>query len=504
MTNRRVVGCVLGLFLLSVLVRVPQLNRPLSYHHEFNPAMFLVTLEIWAEAGASSYSFAPVMSFDGEANKGIANPPIEHGITERDGEFYYLTFPAGAYLLPHIAFKALRVEPTPLALQVLNLIIHLLCALLVAGIVLAMLPDDIGPELERTRAAVVAGSLYLFAPALLWFQGNAYVFDALVLLFLLIVLAAAAPMLADPDRINLVSLAILACATVAGVLTEYVAALLALAVFLSALWNARTDLRYLWIAGATTVGVVAAVGLTLWQYSSLVGLDTYIEFLRLRFLERSQTPSSHGTIDAGLIQVIKWYAFGFLPTLLFLASLLFLARGDSKSHPLARTEKVVLLLGLAAVLMHHALLFGWTVRHDYSVIKAGIPLAILGGSLFARTRDRGRRWVVRVGVPLVLAVGALQFQFINRPGPVNISGLRYDHMETIGRTIAEHARPDDLVFLSGHAPMPQILYYSGRNIQVVERKDEALAWLRARGISNGLYVGVVGGEIREVERIPED
>ncbi|MBL6875556.1 MAG: hypothetical protein ISR01_02090, partial [Chitinophagales bacterium] len=64
---------ILGIFLLSVLVRIPNINRPLSKHHEFVTAVSLRVLDIWSTEGAMKYGFNPVMNYPGEANKNINN-----------------------------------------------------------------------------------------------------------------------------------------------------------------------------------------------------------------------------------------------------------------------------------------------------------------------------------------------------------------------------------------------------------------------------------------------
>ena len=153
--------------------------------------------------------------------------------------------------------------------------------------------------------------------------------------------------------------------------------------------------------------------------------------------------------------------------------------------------------------MHHLLLFGWTVRHDYSVIKTGIPLSVLVALLLVRIPNGlTRRRLLRVGVPLMLVMSSLQFQFINRPGPTSESVLRYGYMKYIGETIGRLADPNEVVFIQGHEAMPQIVYYSGRNIQVVDGKEQAAVWLNERQLSNGLYILIADNEIRMIERIP--
>ena len=50
---------ILGAFLVSVAVRVPQLDRPLSAHHEYCTAFTLIALTNWYEDGFATHHGVP-------------------------------------------------------------------------------------------------------------------------------------------------------------------------------------------------------------------------------------------------------------------------------------------------------------------------------------------------------------------------------------------------------------------------------------------------------------
>ncbi|MBL4862252.1 MAG: hypothetical protein JKY09_04435, partial [Crocinitomicaceae bacterium] len=51
---------LLGIFVLSVVVRIPNLNRPLSKHHDFVTAISLRVLQVWDAEGGSTFGYSPV------------------------------------------------------------------------------------------------------------------------------------------------------------------------------------------------------------------------------------------------------------------------------------------------------------------------------------------------------------------------------------------------------------------------------------------------------------
>src|SRR5579871_5317879 len=110
---------IILLFLLSVLVRVPDLNRPLSKHHEFCTAVSLRIMQIWADSGVTSYHFNPIMSYTGAANKYINNQTLSDPDT--GGNEYYKSYPPGGYLLPYFIFTVLHIYPDVLPIQIYNL-----------------------------------------------------------------------------------------------------------------------------------------------------------------------------------------------------------------------------------------------------------------------------------------------------------------------------------------------------------------------------------------------
>src|SRR5437899_2344899 len=84
------------LFLVSVAVRWPFLNRPLGPHDEWLTSTVLRTMEIWQMEGAwRTYSFLPIMTYPGHVNYNIDN---QAGVSDRLGRQYYLSYPPLAYI----------------------------------------------------------------------------------------------------------------------------------------------------------------------------------------------------------------------------------------------------------------------------------------------------------------------------------------------------------------------------------------------------------------------
>jgi len=92
-------GIIILLFAVSVIIKLPHLNRPLSKHHEFNPAVVLICIDNWNQNGGPSYTgYTPVFNY---SNEGDLYLPINKGMVhDAKGNSIYLSFGSGFFRMP--------------------------------------------------------------------------------------------------------------------------------------------------------------------------------------------------------------------------------------------------------------------------------------------------------------------------------------------------------------------------------------------------------------------
>jgi hypothetical protein len=73
---KRTFPLLFGIFLLSVVVRLPMLNRPLSKHHEFCTAISLRIMQIWYDNGIEKYGYNPVMTYNTRPINTLTTTPM--------------------------------------------------------------------------------------------------------------------------------------------------------------------------------------------------------------------------------------------------------------------------------------------------------------------------------------------------------------------------------------------------------------------------------------------
>ncbi len=523
--GRRRVAIVLLVFVLSVLVRLPYLNRPLSSHHEGLTAHVLRTQQIWREEGALKHGFRLASTYPGKANRNIHNGGQ---LVDPAGRHYKSSLPPFAYILPYMVFRLLGVRPGVLPIQVFGLLVHLVTCVLVLLLVRELTRPDPsrppeGPS-EGPRgplaAASVAFAVYLFSPHALWYHSNVYAFGMLAMpLFvagILLSLKIAADGRAGPARHALLGLV-----TFLMVYTDWLGVFFAFSVFAYALCRVRErgmrPVLYV-VAGATAAGLA----LTVWQYSRIAGLSAFLRAAGGKYLERS----GFAEAAAGGPQVwdfMSWktlcghYVFGFLPFLIVLYTLACVYLALLKKRPgraglrRAAPELLALYLCAAPVALHHLVFFNYTSVHDYSVLKTGVFIAVLCGLLYHRIMTKLRadasddNRALKAGALATLVVGmaivsVVQYLYLNRDG--------HDGHLKMGREIARVARPDEVVFVrpgdrASWRTVPQITFYARRNIALWAGEEKARALLEKNDCERGAVFVLTGdnGAVARVEYV---
>jgi len=79
------------LFVLSVALRTPHLNRPLSDSHEWVTATSMISIENLIDQGAWKHHFCILMTYPREADKWVDN--LGFHMLGTNGQGYYTSFP---------------------------------------------------------------------------------------------------------------------------------------------------------------------------------------------------------------------------------------------------------------------------------------------------------------------------------------------------------------------------------------------------------------------------
>ncbi|MBK9761540.1 MAG: glycosyltransferase family 39 protein [Flavobacteriales bacterium] len=467
---RKEILTLLIAFALSVVVRVPLLNKPLSAHHEFCTALVLVILNNWYTNGFAALHGGPASSFTGAADLYPQEVPEVPNV--RAGVMYYFSHPPLAYDLPYLMFAGLGIAPNVLGLQLFNMLFHLLTT-----VCLYLLVKELHTSEAASRAPLFAAVLYLFMPAPLWFHSNAYMSDMFVQNFWVMHLVVVARIFKRGEFDSWRSLGLLCATTFLTMYTSWPGVFAAMAVTVLACrhWWATRDRACFKPAVVAWVAVCLALGLALWRYLHVVDLDSLIAYYKGRFAVRGSTGMVHGPWRQ-IRQILINYRIGYLPVVLVV---LFI--GLTRWRSLLRIPWLgtfVLVAGLP-VLLEWLFLFRYA-GHDFCALKGGVLLCGAAGMFLAYLRPRQ----VKVWLVIACVSGVAYFYHIN-PWPGYDHG-RYEPNNDIGSTIAHEAQPDETVFTFGFTPEVQVRWYAKRTLFRIDSEEQARQLLRAQGTKVGV------------------
>jgi hypothetical protein len=463
---RRHLLWILLAFAVSVGVRAPLLDRPLSAHHEYCTALVLIILHNWQVDGFMHHHGAPAITFSGPADlipPGYTDAPALH-----DGVLYYLSHPPLAYDLPHLLFTLTGTSPNALGLQLFNLFFHLLTA-----IALYLIVRELLASASASNAPLFAALLYLFMPAPLWFHSNVYMSDMFVqnawvwhMLGVLRMYRLGSPGWRWPLLAG-ATLFITTSISWPGVWAGMV--LFGVALFRWWRLRDRQELRVMLMA---VIGVGLALGYTAWRWLQVVDADVLMAYLSGRYADRGTVLD--GGAWSSLKELLTGYRTGYLPVILVALGLA-LSRWRSVKDTSLRWP-VFLMLAAGPVLLDHILLLQYA-GHDFAALKGGVLLCALAGICLAVLRAK---WAVS-GLVLTCVAGVLYFYRTNSPSNADLS-----YQKRTGEALSAIAGSGEVVFTLGFTADPQMQWYAKRTLLRVDSMAQARTLLRAQGTTRGV------------------
>jgi len=489
---------LLAIFGISVLVRLPLLDKPLSHPREWLTATVLRHLEIWNEEGLAKAHFAPITTYPGAANENINNEASEH--KDAEGNYYYTSFPPLAYYAPYAVFEILHVKPGVLPIQIFGLALHFLSGLFVYLSVRRILGKT-----NSTAAPVIAFIVYIFAPMTLWLQANVYMSD----IFAQVLFAAGIYVwlrLATSPAVGGWECVVFGVLVFAFVYSEWLGVLFAISVVLYAMVTRGQPSRFRLTLSAV-LGTIAALGLTVWQYSQIAGFHAFYASLHQRFTLRSGLGQQdqltfHPWQPLGWLFLLTYYALAYGADIVLL--FLWMSLGAQTAGITHRIKSAISFAAVLPFMLHHLLLFNFTAAHEFSVLKAAPFLAIVSGLLATKLENKTDPiWRLK---PRSLVIASLLLCCVSCVWVYSlVVGPETSAYKTIGDFIAQNARPDEIVFAQyqrpsnkADRPLPQIVYYAHRNIAVWSGEAYARKLSQMNGVSK-IVVFVINPEETAVQ-----
>lgn len=474
------------IFLISVAVRIPVINNHLSLHHGWISAHTLLTLQTWNEKGILNFHSAPVYTPQNEGDKFI---PALAGVIDAKGDAYYVSYPPLGFYAPYFFMNVFFLEPNILSLIIFNLLLHFLSALFIYKIVKRLLRNNPSPEF----ASIIAFIIYLFTPATLWFQSNAYFVDMLEQFLWILTFFVTLKLNEESSQknVSLFSFLLFACCY-----TEWLGFFYALIAFIYFGIKSLRQKQFPAISLICVAVVFLSFGLFVWQYSQISGLHSLIENLTDKYKTRSgfygETTSEFGLSinnPASFLRLWNNYLDNYLNLIILLPLItltyIFIR---NKIQPQNNSWLLVCLFLVVPVLLHHIIFFNFTSLHDFSVLKTAVPLSVISSLMIAVIANHFSRklflFISSGAMLLYSAIGIKEFYSVYHSYPLT------DSCEKLAACISRNVKTDEAIFINGEYPLisPMTYYYSHRLLTHANDSEEAKNLLVKYHRLRGVYI----------------
>ena len=485
---RKTIWGLLIVFIISAAVRIPNLDRPLSKHHEFCTSFALIILQSWHDGGIASYGFNPSITYPGKYNEYIDKYGADY--MQHDGKYFYISHPPLAYYLPYFLFSLLKIYPDAFALQVFNLLFHFLTALILYITVCLITREN--AKRQFSTAGFFAALFYLFMPVTLWFNSNVYMSDMFVQNTWIISLYFVLKILIQNKEQSKLHLTLYGISLFLLIYTDWLGAFFATAIVLLCLQKIllRKDRNFFSLLMVTVIVTLLSLTLILLQYSRIAGWEAMLRYFIFDYNVMGITHVHSVSVIFQILTALAFsYGVSYLPLLIFLAvSSYFIFKRWKSDSILYKTLSPSIWLTAFPVFLDH-LVFPYYSGQDFAVLKASFFLCITSGIVLSELIKKLHKQTILKTCLIsfsICLIGIAMYYYINPPGKYSFRGDRYDLEKNIGSFIHSNAHNDEVVFCIGIVNTPQVIYYSHRNIRNVQDIAEASEFLETRKIVNGI------------------
>ncbi|MFT3702303.1 MAG: hypothetical protein QM802_08035 [Agriterribacter sp.] len=467
-------------FLTSILIRLPNLKRPLSKHHEFLPATVLINAASWKQGGGGEvFNYTPVMNYQNKGDKVYEKGPN----IDKDGNILYLSLGPGWYIIPYWFLNVFDASFRVSSLRIVNLFFNFISIILCFFLLNMLVPES----LKRRYLLILTGCVaLLFSPGILWYFGNGYTHTAVMLPFLFTLLLVLVPMIQHHSRITIGRLSIVFVLFVLGLYMDWFAAFVGISTIGLCLFRTKSNKKYLLLTSVIIAALSAGVLLIFWQYSSYAGYNVTKHYWELRFFARSAVSK-----DADFLTMITYlpmhYVTAYLPLLSGIFITTIIALINKQYVQFAEKEIIFLCVYGVAILMYHIGLLNWSYEHEFSVVPACLMLVYLFiRYLFFITSYINKKWLIAATV-LFFLMNVAQYYYINPPGGRSLNGMPYSTYETFGNQL-RNIDKDVKIFMQMQEGNPMIEYYAKRNITNAANIDEAKKMMLRWNTSKAVWI----------------
>lgn len=489
-TKRKSLLIIVFLYVISILCRLPNLDRPLSKHHEFNPATVLIAVEAWQErGGGSKYAFVPFINY---AKPGDYMKDKSWAL-DGNGNGIYLSYGPGMYVIPYLIFRFLHLAATPLHLQIINL-----GFLLFAVLLLFHLLAFIFNGLQQQYLLTIFGCFFfLFNPCILWFLGNGYVNVTIAVPFLLGSIYQFLLIRYRQKKSYKINYFLLAFFLIAGIYIDWITFFAAAVIGFFDLLRSVRQRRFPIVGFVCAGSVVLGITLIIWQFSHYLSLQQITGYWRGRFYTRSIEDTGLSFVQK-CVMLFNNLLSGYLPVLVLCVAIIFIKRKAAAVIVPQAATTYLLVAGIACVL-YNVTFFNWSYIHDFSLVPIGIFISFLPVYLIVKKKIGFENNIAKTAFSVYFIITMAQYFYINRPGKTSQNGDQYALYKNLGERLKTEVQPDEMIFMNSQSPI--LNYYAKRFTFKAHNLEEAKEKLHTWNYPKGVWIDEDSFYFKSIQRV---
>lgn len=447
-------------------------QKPFGFFRESNAALVCINAEAWNQHPAIKQKGIPVNSVFF----------FYHSYPKDQLYSSTVTFGSAWIGVPYYFFAFFQLEPTPISIRLFSL-----CWLLFTLLSITLLTKSIIQYYQYQKIVLpIVLILYLFTPAILWYNVQGYVHEIAVLPFYFL----AWTFFVEYVRTKQTKFLIALCLSIAiGIQFDWLPCFGALTMSVYLFLNKRKTVA----SFAFLVPLIAiAIGVTyiFYNYTSWAGVGEYVEYMKSKFTGR--------TVGAGKLNIVGFLNHNFNLFIFYILSagivLFITALGLLKFK---KINTIVALIALSGIL-HHLVFWGFSTEHDHAAIKMLFPFVFIAATALEYLPVKK----IIIAVTIITTVNIAQYFLLHnyplRKG-IYLNENYCVHAGTLLKSVP--SANDEMCFINtDNKHYTQIEFYAKKCYTPSKDLPEAIEKLKKiKNVTKGCYVEINNNSIIQVQ-----
>lgn len=515
-TKKNKTYIILGaIFALSLVIRWGFITHTDPFNLDWTQSATLIHLDTMGQYNSLKNIIGPTLTYPVGANRFIdsnsTNEPGLQGFMNKEGEYFYMSYPPFAFLFPYMLFGILHIPAHIISLRILSIFIHLLSAFLIYKLMYEMT--------KKESISIFAFASYIFLPIAFQWHTWIYFSDIAVhplFIFGLYLLYKIFEQKTDSKYFILYSINLFFMCY-----TDWIGFIFAgISLIALVLCAHRKNLKkiifaHIWIPILTFIIIIS-------QYSYAIGgFKVFFSILWGKYIHGYARGGASSHLTEKFLTIESHYSAILPIVLLFTVLFLIYIFDQHKDNAFKTPVKEILLISFFTVLVHHIVFFQWTSHsyHYFSVLKSMIWVTLFISymtHLYLKHPYFSKNKVVKILFIILFAYAYSKSFYWYTKGVPNVPDEYYSSYCKTAEEMGQIAEPDEVIFVKDSAkpvhayPLSTVFpYCSKRNIAIYYSAEQARDLLKKNNTNRGIiftlkYSGPsINGfvDILEIEKI---